>query len=263
MPDLGLMLVQNQASLADFSERINWLDQTLSQQNLEAIDIVTLPELFCSGYNIDPAIYDCAAERTGKFYNTMTELAHRYQIAIHYGYPELSNGTLYNSAQMIDPSGEIILNYRKRLIPPGIEEGVFSKGNHDSIVTFKGVKIATLICYDAEFPENVRRVAVNGAELILVPTALSAQWGVVAEKVVPSRAFENGVYLCYANQSGSENDMLYYGGSCIVDPQGIDLARLGTEEGIITATISTEVVKRSQARLPYCSVSRKIIDADV
>ena len=263
MPDLGLMLVQNQASLADFSERIDWLDQTLSQQNLEAIDIVTLPELFCSGYNIGSAIYDCAAERIGKFYKTMTELAHRYQIAIHYGYPELSNGTLYNSAQMIDPSGEIILNYRKRLIPPGIEEGVFSKGKHDSIVTFKGVKIATLICYDAEFPENVRRVAVNGAELILVPTALSAQWGIVAEKVVPSRAFENGVYLCYANQSGSENDMLYYGGSCIVDPQGIDLARLGTEKGIITATISTEVVKRSQARLPYCSVSRKIINADV
>lgn len=40
------MLVQNQASLADFSERVDWLDQMLSQQNLEAIDIVTLPELF-------------------------------------------------------------------------------------------------------------------------------------------------------------------------------------------------------------------------
>ena len=258
MPNLGLMLVQNQAGLAYFSERVDWLDQMLSQQNLEAIDIVTLPELFCSGYNIGSAIYDCAAERTGKFYKTITELAQRYQIAIHYGYPELSNGTLYNSAQMIDPSGEIVLNYRKRLIPPGVEEGVFSEGKHDSIVTFKGVKIATLICYDAEFPENVRRVAVNGAELIIVPTALSAQWGIVAEKVIPSRAFENGVYLCYANQSGSENDMLYYGGSCIVDPQGADLARLGTEEGIITATISTEVVKRSQARLPYCSVSQLI-----
>jgi predicted amidohydrolase len=258
MSDLGLMLVQNQASLADFSERVDWLDQMLSRQKLEVIDLVSLPELFCSGYNIGSAIYDCAAERTDKFYKTMTELAQRHQIAIHYGYPELSNGTLYNSAQMIDSSGEIILNYRKRLIPPGVEEGVFSEGKHDSIVTFKGVKIATLICYDAEFPENVRRVAVNGAELILVPTALAAQWGVVAEKVIPTRAFENGVYVCYANQSGSENDMLYYGGSCIVDPQGIDLARLGTEEGIITATISTEVVKRSQARLPYCSVSQKV-----
>ena len=263
MPDLGLMLVQNQASLADFSERVDRLDQMLSQQNLEAIDIVILPELFCSGYNIGSAIYDCAAERTGKFYKTMNELAHRYQIAIHYGYPELCNGTLYNSAQMIDPSGEIILNYRKRLIPPGIEEGVFSKGKHDSIVTFKGVKIATLICYDAEFPENVRRVAVNGAELILVPTALSAQWGVVAEKVVPSRAFENGVYVAYANQTGAENDMVYYGGSCIVNPQGVDLARLETQEGVITATISTEVVKRAQARLPYCSVSQRIFKDNI
>ena len=52
--------------------------------------------------------------------------------------------------------------------------------------------------------------------------------------------------------------MLYYGGSCIVDPQGTDLARLNTQEGIITATISTEVVRRAQARLPYCSVSQKV-----
>ena len=57
MSDLGLMLVQNQASLADFSERVDWLDQMLSRQKLEAIDLVSLPELFCSGYNIGSAIY--------------------------------------------------------------------------------------------------------------------------------------------------------------------------------------------------------------
>ena len=62
--------------------------------------------------------------------------------------------------------------------------------------------------------------------------------------------------------SGSENDMRYYGGSCIVDPHGVDLARLGVQEGIVTAKISTEVVKRAQERLPYCSVSKKILNEE-
>jgi len=58
--------------------------------------------------------------------------------------------------------------------------------------------IATLICYDAEFPENFRQMTTNGADLVVVPTALGAQWGIVSEKVMPTRAFENSAYVIYA-----------------------------------------------------------------
>jgi len=61
-----------------------------------------------------------------------------------------------------------------------------------------------LICYDAEFPETFRNVASQEVQLVLVPTALSAQGGSVALQVIPTRAFENGIFVAYANHSESE-----------------------------------------------------------
>ena len=112
-------------------------------------------------------------------------------------------------------------------------------------------RIATLICYDAEFPENFRAAACAGADLVLVPTALSAEWGVVAEKLIPTRAFENGVFVCYANHCGEENGLHYHGGSCIVSPNGQDLTRAGADETCLHARLELSEVRAAQARLPY------------
>ncbi len=69
------------------------------------------------------------------------------------------------------------------------------------------------------------------------PTALGAQCGIVSEKVMPTRAFENGVFICYANSFGQENGMDFFGGSCIVAPDGADLARAGSAAEILSSTV--------------------------
>lgn len=84
-----------------------------------------------------------------------------------------------------------------------------------------------MICYDAEFPELARQAALRGADIILVPTAFAQQWVWVANQMMPTRGFENGVFLAYANHAGTENWLSYLGASFIAAPDGEILAWAG------------------------------------
>lgn len=115
----------------------------------------------------------------------------------------------------------------------------------------RGLRISTLICYDAEFPETARHVAAMGAQLILVPTALGAQWGWVGRTMTPARGYENGVFLAYANHAGQENGMAFLGESFISAPDGQELARAGAGPEILVAEIDPARGAAAQRRLPY------------
>jgi predicted amidohydrolase len=109
-----------------------------------------------------------------------------------------------------------------------------------------------------EFPETVRALAKQGVEFLIVPTALNVSWPVVADKLIPTRAFENGIYVAYANHAGSENGLDYYGHSCIATPKGEFAAQAGLDQEIIAAGISVQCVKAAQKRLPYLADVKKI-----
>ncbi|MFK7764145.1 MAG: nitrilase-related carbon-nitrogen hydrolase [Roseobacter sp.] len=111
--------------------------------------------------------------------------------------------------------------------------------------------IATLIFYDAEFPETARYVAMSGAELNSVPTALGDQWDWVSKTMIPTRAYENGIFLAYANSAGTENGLHFLGHSFIAAPDGKELARASRDPAIIYEAIEPELVAAAQSRLPY------------
>lgn len=219
-------------------------------QNVRA-DLIVLPELFACGYNIGDAIVDRAEPVDGPTFAAMAQLARTSGIAIHYGFAERDGDATYNAALCVSNTGDLLTHQRKLAIPPGIERTYFKPGTGCRIFTLCGVKIATLICYDAEFPETMRHVAGLGAQLVVVPTALGAQWRWVAERMIPTRAYENGVYLAYANSAGVENGLSYLGSSVIAAPDGIEGARAGSEPGIIEAEIDLGRVQPAQDRLPY------------
>lgn len=152
---------------------------------------------------------------------------------------------------MFRPNGMRLGGHRKLAIPPGFEADHFKRGEGCSLFIYKGLQIAILICYDAEFPETARHVASMGAELILVPTALGAQWDWVSKTMVPTRAYENGVFLAYANSAGTENGMGFLGQSFIAAPNGKELARAGASPELIYAELKREQVTKAQSRLPY------------
>ena len=249
--NLGLAVGQMPAGLATTQDRLDWLATILPEVASKGADLLLLPELFSSGYNIGHRHADLAEPADGATAGRIAALAVQYGLAIHYGFPEREGTTIYNAAQCIGPDGVRLGGHRKLAIPPGFERDIFSAGQGCTLFTYRDVRFATLICYDAEFPETARHVAAQGAEVILVPTALGAEWGWVAQHMIPTRAFENGVFLAYANSAGEENGLSYLGQSFIATPDGAELARAGSEPGVIYGQLPLDKVATAQARLPY------------
>ncbi|WP_135502530.1 carbon-nitrogen hydrolase family protein [Roseovarius aestuariivivens] len=246
---MKLVVFQGDAAPVPPEKRLVALEQALIGHTL---DLVLCPELFLTGYDAQADFAHRAEATDGPFARAIADLARRTCCAICYGYPERAGDRLYNSAALIGPSGDLIANHRKRLPSPGsFEVETFARGPAVTFADVNGWKIAILICYEVEFPESLRQAALGGAQLVLVPTALGADWGVVAEHVVPTRAFENGVWLAYADHAGSCGDLGFYGGSRIADPWGNVVAQTDRADTLITAHLSRDSVASAQSRLPY------------
>ncbi|MBF0277736.1 MAG: carbon-nitrogen hydrolase family protein [SAR324 cluster bacterium] len=248
---LQVAIYQYQARSENPGQRLQRLEGALRQLGISGADLLVCPELFLSGYNVGNRIADWSEPSSGLFAGKVAELAKRWQTAILYGYPEEEGGNRYNAAQCIGKDGGRLANHRKLALPGKFEKKWFSTGSNLTLFELHGWKIAVLICYDAEFPEAARACAQNGADLIVVPTALKDNWGVVAHRVIPARAFENGLFLIYANYAGQEGDWRYLGNSCVVSPTGEDIVRGSENEQVLTATLDCQQIQKAREILPY------------
>jgi len=248
---MRVAVFQCDAASLDQAERLARLERAIDAAGEPRPGLMVCPELFMSGYNVGEAITRLAETPEGPFALAVSALARETGTAICYGYPERGEDVIYNSAACFGPDGSLIANHRKLGIPPGLEPDYFSPGDRPSLFDLGALRFAILICYDAEFPEPARQAALAGAQVLLVPTALRDMWGVVAHKMMPTRAFENGVYVVYANHAGKEGDHAYLGASCISSPTGEDVARAGSGEEVIAAAIDSARVTAARARLPY------------
>jgi len=229
-------------------ERLQKLAGALEHNKL---DLIVCPELFLSGYNVGEALSDLAQSPDSELNNQVAQIARHSKTTIIYGYPEQDGNDLYNVAACVSAQGEVMAKHRKLVLPPGYETQVFTAGDNLTLFELAGFRCGILICYDAEFPETVRAMAQAGAQLVIVPTALTEEWSVVAKRVMPTRAFENGVWFIYANHAGIENGVRYLGSSCIVSPDGKDAARAGADEQLIIAEVDLKSVTIAQDKLPY------------
>ena len=211
------------------------------------------PEMFLTGYALGAAEVSRLAEpHDGPSVTEARKIASDIGIAVVFGMPERAGGKAFNSAVAIGADGSILSGYRKVHLFGDVDRSQFAAGQSEAdLFDFGGLKAGLLICYDVEFPEAVRAMALRGAELILVPTALMLPFDVVAKTIVPARAYENQLFIAYANRCGKEADFDYCGLSCIVGPDGVDRARAGRGEELIFADIDRDAIRRSRELTPY------------
>jgi predicted amidohydrolase len=119
------------------------------------------------------------------------------------------------------------------------------------LTTSNGWNIGLLICYDVEFPEAVRELALAGADLVLVPTALMQAYSRIPEVLLPARAYESQLYLAYANYCGNEQQLTYCGNSLIVSPTGEIRARGGRQTTLLIADIFASDLSASRKLNTY------------
>lgn len=210
-------------------------------------DLLLLPEMYLSGYNIGP---EAALKHaiTVEGLAPAQAIAKARKIALVFGYPERVGDAVANSAVLIGPGGEILLNYRKSHLFGDLDRAMFKAiGGEFPLATLNGEKIGLLICYDIEFPEPARLLALAGADVILIPTAQMTPYFQVAKYVIPARAYENQVYLAYANHSGGDDGLTYIGLSSICGPDGAVLAAAEGEATMLYA--STDAAHHAAVRL--------------
>ena len=249
---MKLAIYQPDASPLSLEQRLQALDTALQKNKSLQTDLVLCPELFLSGYGNADRIRQLACPVNGKAIQQLATVARQHDVAIACGYPEQSGDHLYNSVLCLSSQGKVIANHRKRVLPTLYEQSLFKCAQNMTLFDLEnGWRVALLICYEVEFPEAVRACALAGAQLVLVPTALGRDWRVVSRQLVPTRAFENGVYLAYANFAGEDETTQYIGDSVIVSPVGEDLARAGQRAGFISAQIDQQAINRARERLPY------------
>jgi predicted amidohydrolase len=224
----------------------------------QGASLMVCPEMFLSGYNIGLAAARRLAEpRDGVSARAVADIARENSLAVAYGYPELAGDAVFNAVQLIDATGVSQSNYRKTHLFGGLDHAMFAASTEQSrVIDLDGWQVGMLICYDLEFPENARGLALAGADLIVAPTANMTPYEVVAQTIVPARAYENQVFVAYANYCGSEGEIRYCGLSCISSPDGTDAARAANTESLIVADLDRDRLVASRSLNTYLADRR-------
>ncbi|MFI7502322.1 carbon-nitrogen hydrolase family protein [Streptomyces sp. NPDC049687] len=245
-------LLQSSGRPGSVVENLEVLDEAAGRAAAAGAGLLVAPEMFLTGYAIGDGIARLAEPADGDSADAIAELAARHGLAIAYGYPERSGGTVYNSAQLISADGTRLAAYRKTHLFGCFERDHFTPGEQPVVqAELNGLTVGLMICYDVEFPENVRAHALAGTDLLVVPTAQMHPFQFVAESMIPVRAFENQMYVAYVNRVGREGEFEFVGLSTLAGPDGVARARAGHGEELVLADADPVSLAASREANPY------------
>ncbi|QEV22119.1 carbon-nitrogen hydrolase [Streptomyces alboniger] len=245
-------LLQSSGQLGSVAENLTALDEAAGRAAAAGAGLLVAPELFLTGYAIGDDVARLAEPADGASAQAIAEIAVRHQVGVAYGYPEREGEVVYNSVQLIGPDGTRLANYRKTHLFGCFERDAFTPGEQPVVqAELGGVRIGLMICYDVEFPENVRAHGLAGTDLLVVPTAQMHPFQFVAESVVPVRAFENQMYVAYVNRVGPEGEFEFVGLSTLAGPDGVTRARAGRGTELVIGDVDPDFLSASRETNPY------------
>ena len=240
-------------------------------------DLAVFPEMWNIGYqfpedtrNSEEDWNNSAIDESSSYYRAFVDLARDEEIAIALTYLRINaDGKPTNAISVIDRFGKTILTYDKVHICEFGQEARLSAGNSFSVAnlaTKNGiVRIGTMICFDREFPETARILAIEGAEVIIVPNA--CRFDRHRKNQLEARAFENMVACVLVNYGGAP----YFGKSIAIDgmayePPGFNadgqardmvLIEAGTEPEIALAQLNLHAMRDYRDREVWGNAYRK------
>ncbi len=226
---MKLAISQFNPTVGDLAGNADLIIRQVHQAQQAGADLLLTPEFALCGYPpedllLRPAFYaDCSAQ--------VQRIAAKVgRTTVLVSYPVLEQQHRYNAAALIR-DGAIIAIYHKLSLPNNEvfdEKRYFDPGTEPCVVDIAGVKVGMAICEDIWQPEAARLARQAGAELLIVPNAspfhidkLSAR-----HQAVQQRAQENGLAIAYCNLTGGQDELVFDGGSFLVDSDGSLVATL-------------------------------------
>jgi predicted amidohydrolase len=257
-----LKLAAVQPALAEGECAANWRAAKASLERAGAVgaDLVVLPEMWLTGYAYRRL--DELARRTPESLAQVGALARKYGYFVVGSWAERTDdGRLANTACIVGPDGRVRARYRKvHLFGPMKEDRHFAAGRAACVAQLEIGRVGLALCYDLRFPEQARKMALHGAELLLYP----AQWPQVRQghfhTLLAARAIENQLFVAGVNRAGRSVAVQFGGGSLVVGPRGDVLAQLGPEEGFAEVEIHLDEVAAAREAITYLADRAKEVD---
>lgn len=222
-------------------------------------DVVVVPELANSGYVFNSAAEARAAAvpADGELLRGWAQDAARGSAMVIGGFCELGDdGRVYNSCALVD--GEGVLAVYRKLHLWADEQRWFARGEAPApVIETRHGRVGLGICYDLEFPEVARGLALNGADLIVLPTNCprepadkeAARGGMpILSLLASSTAYLNKVFVAVCDRCGTERDLIFEGGSVIADPSGALLAAAPEDRGQHSLLAGCDLVTAADKR---------------
>jgi len=258
------------------SENVNQAVSHIEEAARGEAQLICLPELFRSQYfcqREDAALFDLAESIPGPTTEVLGKIAREKKVTILASlFERRAAGVYHNSLVVINEKGEMAGLYRKMHIPDDpayYEKFYFTPGDKG----FQAIKtsyatIGPLICWDQWYPEAARLTALQGAELLVYPTAIGwppaekAQEGTAQREawitIQRSHAIANGVFVVSVNrvgheiQSEGEDGIEFWGSSFVCDPFGVILAQASVEkEEVLLVDIDLKRIEETRRNWPF------------
>jgi predicted amidohydrolase len=251
MPTVKVAACQIDPKLGEVDANLKRIGRAVEDAALAGAAVAVLPEAAVTGYafsSLDEA--RPVARRAGVSAATvLAGLAATHRLTVICGTLEAQGDELFNAALMVTPDGRRY-TYRKMHLPfLGVDRFTTPGPDAPSVVDVGGLRIGVLICYDLRFPEAARMCALDGADLIALPT----NWPVGVDFhpgiFAPARAAENHCYLLACDRVGTERGVTFIGRSLLVDYDGHPLALASdTDEELLVGEIDPEAARRTHVR---------------
>ncbi len=219
----------------------------------QGADIVLLPELWASGYDLINARKYASSRKEGWFAR-MQELAEEHMIALGGSMIEEQGDDFYNTFVLLDRMGKELGFYRKTHLFDLIgEKEYFKAGYQLAIIDSPWGKIGLALCYDLRFPELFRAYALAGVETILLvaewPQRRIGHWDILLK----ARAIENQCYIAAVNKVGTSKGEQLGGNSAVISPMGEVLTQGEATPGVYVAEIDSEYTAKIRNWMPVLS----------
>lgn len=252
---MNIKVLQFKVSYGDVERNISKVKALFEEENLDKTDIVVLPEMWTTGYDLEN-VDTLACRNLEPAQSIISELAVKYAVNIVAGsVANIIDNTddVYNTAFVIDREGELVYQYSKMHLVPMLNEPEYLTGGKEKVETFQleGETFGLVICYDLRFPELFRDLTLKGATTIFVvaewPLARKKHW----ETLLAARAIENQCYIIASNTYGEIVDQTFAGRSMIIGPFGDIVDEAGDNtEATVTGQTDGKEVERIRKEVP-------------
>ena len=247
MNSIAISLIQSDLVWENPAQNLKKFE-TIVQSLKGKTDIVLLPEMFSTGFSMNPQ--KLAEPMDGPSVNWVKQMALDNQLAVAGSLIISENGNCYNRLIFADPAGNIQFYDKRHLFRMGGEQERFSSGNERKIIEYKGFRFLLQVCYDLRFPVWMRNRNDYDAILLVAnwPEPRSDAW----KKMLYARAIENQCFVTAVNRVGVDGRGNHHSGdSMIIDYKGSEMA-MGTKckEEIVTALLSINDLNDFREKFP-------------